>query len=97
MTHQPTQGGLVDYFQRAKDQALAATRGHDSFAAGKRDVIRAAAHCFLVAEAVADVAYWLEEAVEQGQCTPEQARDLMRQMSEANLAMALQLTREVFA
>jgi hypothetical protein len=87
----------MNYYQRAKDQALAATRGYDSFVAGKRDVNRAAAHCFIVAEAVSEVAYWLEEAVEQGQCTPEQARELMRQMSEANLAMALQLTREVFA
>jgi hypothetical protein len=88
-------GDAMNYYQRAKDQAFAATRGYESYLAAKRDVNRAAAHCFLVAEAVADVSYWLEEAVEQGQCTRDQARDLIEQVSKINLAMALELTKEV--
>ncbi len=60
----------------------------DGYRQGQRSAQRAAGHCRQVADLLDDVAYWAEEALSDGEMTPAEHRDLMRDAAILNALMA---------
>lgn len=60
----------------------------DSYRQGQHSAQRAAGHCRQVADLLDDVAYWADEALSDGEMTPAEHRDLMRDAAILNALMA---------
>ena len=60
----------------------------DGYRQGQRSAQRAAGHCRQVADLLDDVAYWAEEALSDGEMTPAEHRELMRDAAILHSLMA---------
>lgn len=60
----------------------------DSYGKGQRSAQRATGHCRQVADLLDDVAYWAEEALSDGEMTPAEHRELMRDAAMLHSLMA---------
>ena len=60
----------------------------DGYRQGQRSAQRAAGHCRQVADLLDDVAYWADEALSDGEMTPAEHRELMRDAAILNALMA---------
>jgi hypothetical protein len=60
----------------------------DGYRQGQRSAQRAAGHCRQVADLLDDVAYWADEALSDGEMTPAEHRELMRDAAILHSLMA---------
>ena len=74
--------------ERAHKAHGAMQRLFDDYRQGQRSAQRAAGHCRQVADLLDDVAYWADEALSDGEMTPAEHRELMRDAAILNALMA---------